>query len=427
MHTKCTLQRVSESHHRPGSCECGGGLNYQLCGKLNRSFGVRAPNAKPKQLAGITVNANQPESRAQPGPFRVLCIDGGGMRGIYAATFLDDLGRRYAKYRGLGGHGLDLGKGFDLLVGTSTGAIVAMALAVGVPPSTVVNFYRRKGPSVFPVKVPTELGMSLLLQLWTRPKHLRAGEAALLAALEEIFGEMTLGELYRSRGIALAVPAVEMTTHHAWIFKTPHLPTSVGRDDDYRLTEVCKATSAAPIFRSLAAVNNPDGTGHRVFADGGLFANSPVMLGLVDALEMTSTGDTIEIYGLGTCPRPPGTAIEPDRVHWGFVAWAFGGRAVALALDAQDDVSWHMARLLSRHVDREIKLIRFPRTPIASSSHHFLDLDETGTSAVNALMMQAHSDVQGTLALCADSGDRDGQLIRTLLMEIPPAAASATE
>lgn len=348
------------------------------------------------------------------------------MRGIYAATFLNELSCHYARHRGLKEHRLDLGKGFDLLVGTSTGAIVAMALAVGVPLSTVVDFYRNKGPSVFPVKVPSKLGIPLLLQLWTRPRHLRTGEASLVAALEEIFGEMTLGELYRNRGIALAVPAVEMTTHHAWIFKTPHLQTSVNRDDDYRLVDICKATSAAPIFRSLAAVDNPNSAGHRVFADGGLFANSPVMLGLVDALSMTSTGDSIEIYGLGTCARPPGTVIEPGRVHWGLGAWAFGGRAVTLALDAQVDVSWNIARLMSRHVDREIDLIRFPGTPIASSSHHLLDLDDTSTVAANALVMQAQSDVQAVLARCGDSEDRNGQLIRTLLMEIPQVGPSAT-
>lgn len=55
----------------------------------------------------------------QEKPYRVLTIDGGGMRGLYSATVLDTLSRRFACQTD--SEQLDIGKGFDLIVGTSTG------------------------------------------------------------------------------------------------------------------------------------------------------------------------------------------------------------------------------------------------------------------------------------------------------------------
>ena len=65
----------------------------------------------------------------EPKLLRVLSIDGGGMRGLYTAAYLSSLVQRYAKTRGE--VSLDIGKGFDLITGTSTGAIIACALALG--------------------------------------------------------------------------------------------------------------------------------------------------------------------------------------------------------------------------------------------------------------------------------------------------------
>jgi patatin-like phospholipase/acyl hydrolase len=72
-------------------------------------------------------------------PFRVLSLDGGGMRGTYTATYLDKIADTFARRRNVGA--LDIGAGFDLIVGTSTGGIIAAALATGVPLSDIVALY----------------------------------------------------------------------------------------------------------------------------------------------------------------------------------------------------------------------------------------------------------------------------------------------
>ena len=71
---------------------------------------------------------------------RVLAIDGGGIKGVFPASFLatveDALGDRVAKY-------------FDLIAGTSTGGIIALALGLGLPASDILEFYENAGPTIF--------------------------------------------------------------------------------------------------------------------------------------------------------------------------------------------------------------------------------------------------------------------------------------
>ena len=355
---------------------------------------------------------------SRPRRLRILSIDGGGMRGLYTASYLESLAQRYTVTRKV--TGLDVGQGFDLIVGTSTGAIIACALAAGVPLGRVVSLYRNFGRQIFPCKVPKRMGASLAWQAYNRPRHLKAGTAALENALRTELGDTTMGSVWKDRSIALAIPAIEMARHHAWVFKTPHLANTKHRDDGYSLADVCLATTAAPVYRSLARIENPDTPGHHVFVDGGLWANNPVLVGLIDALGMTVPGDRIEVFSLGTCPRPEGELIEPDDLDRGFAGWRFGGGIVTLALDAQEFAFDHMVRMIARHVDRDCHIVRFPHGKVPAEIMRYLDLDETSSAAMDALEAQARTDVYETLSRCGDDADTEGQLLHMLLNELPP-------
>lgn len=350
-------------------------------------------------------------------PLRVLSIDGGGMRGLYSAVYLSTLAQYYADRKGP--EQVDIGKGFDLIVGTSTGAILACAMAMGKSLSRIADIYINCGVKIFPCNLPKKLSLRIISQLITRPKYLKLGSAELEKALWAEFGETTIRDIWNSRRIALAIPAVEMSHHRGWVFKTPHLKNSKYRDDKYRLVDVCMAATAAPIYRSLAQIKNPDGLGYRVFVDGGLWANNPVLVALIDALEMSNVDDHIEIYCLGTCTRQEGELIKSDGLNRGLQHWKMGGEVVSLALDAQGYVYDRMAHMLCNHVRRSCKIIRFPSTETPADFMKHLDLDATDSIAMKALVEKAQADVNETLSRCGNPSDSDGQLLNSLLSELP--------
>ena len=72
--------------------------------------------------------------------FHILALDGGGARGIYPAQVLANLEREL---------GVDSKECFDLIVGTSTGAIIGGAAAVGIPMAEIVGLFEVKAPLIF--------------------------------------------------------------------------------------------------------------------------------------------------------------------------------------------------------------------------------------------------------------------------------------
>jgi hypothetical protein len=341
------------------------------------------------------------------------------MRGTYTATYLDRLASSFALRRGVAA--LDVGAGFDLIVGNSTGGIIACSLAEGVPLSTVVELYRGHGRAIFPRPFPLRLGIGLVLDVFLRRRALRRGAAALQAALAVSFGETTFGQLYDRRGIALAITAVALGQHRSHVFKTPHLPESTHRDDDYRLVDLCLATSAAPLYRSLAAIDQPGGDGYDVFADGGLWANNPVLVGLIEAVEMTEPGREIQIFCLGTRPEPAGERVGRDSLDRGFAGWKFGADTMSLLIDAQEFAFDAMARKLARHCNRDCAIVRFPRSQVTAALEPYLALDETRPKAIEALINQARADADIAIRRCEDPADDEGCLIRELFDETPAA------
>ncbi|MGJ5176368.1 patatin-like phospholipase family protein [Bradyrhizobium sp. SZCCHNS3051] len=363
------------------------------------------------------------EHRQTARAFRVLSLDGGGMRGIYTAAFLSRLTDQFARIRGE--TALDLGRGFDLITGTSTGAIVGCALAVGRPMSEVVALYREHGPKIFPHRIAGK--GSAIYRATQGSRFVREGDKALRDALQGVLGAVTMRDVFDGRGISLSIPAVLMSQHRAWVFKKT--PKSGVRDDRYPLVDVCMATSAAPIYRSLAAIDDPNTPGgpQQVFADGGLWANNPIMVGLVDALTIAAPDRTIEIFSLGTCPRPEGDHLDAESAHRSMLDWTLGADVAPLSISAQEFAFDHMARLLANAISncgRSIRRVRFPNKPVPASMMPYLALDDTRPEAMERLIAQAHTDADLTKSSCDDANSEDGRMIRRLMTELPAMPAT---
>jgi predicted acylesterase/phospholipase RssA len=149
------------------------------------------------------------------GPFRALALDGGGFRGLYTATLLEELGRFFA-----GDTAADLGRRFDLITGTSTGGILACGLAVGVSPRRIIELYEKEGPKIFANPLPVQLFGKLG---WVLRNAFKAANRAapLRNGLVEIFGDKTLGKSTPIAALRCAFPASGWWTRNRK-FSKPH-------------------------------------------------------------------------------------------------------------------------------------------------------------------------------------------------------------
>jgi hypothetical protein len=332
------------------------------------------------------------------------------MRGYYSAAYLNELVHLSANR--FDSKNFKLADQFQMIVGTSTGAIIGAGLSVGMSPEQIMSFYSAHGENIFPKQLPSKpLGF-----LWHRRKRLnKLGEAALRKGLIDAFGEITLGEAYKNNKVALVIPAVDATTHRGWVFKTPHNKDSNHRDDNYSLVDVCLATSAAPIYRSLASIKKPGkSTTKDMFVDGGLWANNPVLVALSEALRLAKPDQSIEVFCLGTSPEIAGAALDSSKPHWGLLDWRFGGHALELSLDAQSGVFDYLAKSFCEHLNRPVNIIRFPQRKPSSSQSKLLGLDCARKESLDLMRQLASGAADDTNRLITSHSD-DGRRIAKLL------------
>jgi patatin-like phospholipase/acyl hydrolase len=198
-------------------------------------------------------------------PFRILSIDGGGIRGILPASILTKLEERYLPGKSVGDY-------FDLITGTSTGGIIALALSLGLTARTILDIYMQHGAEVFPAVDFDPLKIRSGLRFIRGLRHHIYDPNKLLRQLEKVLGTTLLGDAKRR----LCIPTFDGFSE-VNIFKTPH-HEDYKRDWREQMVTVAMATAAAPTYFPVYKDRG------RFFADGGVWANNPVMIGLVDAL-----------------------------------------------------------------------------------------------------------------------------------------------
>jgi Patatin-like phospholipase len=198
---------------------------------------------------------------------RILSIDGGGIRGTFPASFLATLENDLDE---------PIGRYFDLIAGTSTGGIIAIALAMGVPARDVLKLYEDLGPGIFDQDHDGISGV--LTKLYRKARWFAWGPKystdRLEAALKDVLGERKIGDAITR----LMVPAWNASTRKVYVYKTAHHDRLT---TDYRdlAVDAALATAAAPTFFREHITGNDVG-----LVDGGLWANNPAGNAVVEAI-----------------------------------------------------------------------------------------------------------------------------------------------
>lgn len=353
-------------------------------------------------------------------PFRVLTLDGGGMRGLYASTLLQNLAQRFNPlYKQ---KQPDIGKDFDLICGTSTGAILACALAAGLPLNKISKLYSLNGLNIFTSPMPKRT-FQLYKWAWFNRNKPAANVIHLKTALTETFGQLTLKQLYDNRGIALCIPAVIAVNHLSKVFKTPHHP-DLTNDWGYSLVDVCLSSSAAPILFPISKVTNPNNLGHyQYFVDGGLWANNPILVGLAEAVKITSANRAIEIISVGTCDTPTGDPNSVKNVNWGVVDWRVGVNILNMSLPAQSCAHVHMARFLAEGysaLGKNVKIVRLPGCEKSPEAYSAIGLDRADSTAIQTLISFAETDADHIHSIIRSGHDSSLSVVKGIFENLQP-------
>ena len=263
-----------------------------------------------------------------PKPFRILSIDGGGIRGIVPALVLADLEAR------TGQRVSDL---FDLVAGTSTGGVLALALTRDdpVPADKLVSLYGREGRSIFSKSFWRRLpGYALMDE--------RYSDKGLVRVLKKYLGESSLAE---------ASPPVLVTSYALerrmpFFFKSAKAKApGTKASHDFPMWQVGRATSAAPTYFEPYKLE-ASGEGYYSLVDGGVFANNPAMCALAEAMgEGVAPSDIVMLsLGTGEHTRP---IPHKDAVNWGLANWAVP--IIGIMMDGvSDTVHYQVSKILGK-------------------------------------------------------------------------------
>jgi patatin-like phospholipase/acyl hydrolase len=238
---------------------------------------------------------------------KVLCIDGGGIRGLIPALVLAEIERRT---------GRRIAQMVDLIAGTSTGGILACGLtrsgADGGPlysAAELAGIYEQEGPKIF--------HRSLLKRIrsvegWVDERY---DDDGLDAALARYLGDASLSGAL----VDVLVTAYEIHDRFAFFFRSARARSDP--EYDFPLVGVARATSAAPSYFEPAEVTDVAGARTYPLIDGGVYAVNPAMCAYADIVAAGQATALELMLSLGTGSHTRAYTLDETR-SWGQLEWA---------------------------------------------------------------------------------------------------------
>lgn len=269
---------------------------------------------------------------------RILSIDGGGILGTFPAAFLASLEASLDQ---------PIGDYFDLIVGTSTGGIIALGLGMGLSASEVLQIYEKDGAKIFGHNsnklVNFALNKTRFIRWLCQRKY---STENLNNILLNYFGGRKLGESkYR-----LVIPAWNPSSRSVYIYKTAHHERLT---TDYKspTIDAALATSAAPTYFQQHLTN--EGVG---LIDGGIWANNPIAVAVTEAIGLLEwSASDLYVLSLGclnqaySIPKAGGIGTLATKL-------------VSLFMSGQSHGAMGMAKLLTGHQYEREAIFRVDHT-----------------------------------------------------------------
>jgi patatin-like phospholipase/acyl hydrolase len=269
---------------------------------------------------------------------RILSIDGGGIRGIIPAVVLAAIEERCGKR---------IAEMFDVIAGTSTGAILTCALARpgadGRPryrADELIDLYTVDGPKIF--------HRSLIKRITSADGLIdeRYDNSALRASLREHLGDTRLKDTLCD----VFATAYALQLRDAFFFRSRRAkghdlpPGGRAEQYDYAMADVALASASAPTYFEPVEVENAADERYALI-DGGVFANNPAMCAYAEWRKQGAAGDLL-LVSLGTGAQTPEQGIDFDDARgWGQIEWA--RPLIDVMFDGiADTVGYEMGQLL---------------------------------------------------------------------------------
>lgn len=292
--------------------------------------------------------------------FKILSIDGGGIKGLYSSTIIEHLESEYGS----------ISDYFDMLCGTSTGGLIALALSLKIPACELSELYIDKGSEIFH-KIPI---LNTIKQVIWGGKY---NDKNLRKYLNEIFGDKTI----KDSNNLLCIPSYSVTDARPWVFKYDHKEGNLSRDNKARYVDVALSTSAAPTYFPLCELKDYD---NKQFIDGGVWANNPAMVGLIEALRYfvgkEKEYDSIQILSISslstTGGKPTGLSRYRSLARWRTDLFDIFGIG-------QNFFTEYFMNSIMEFNDIKVKYVRIPSEEIASQQECLVKMDKATKKSID--------------------------------------------
>ncbi len=299
-------------------------------------------------------------------PITILSIDGGGIRGIIPALVMAEIERRTEK---------PISALFDLVAGSSTGGLLALALAVpgedGAPRYTAEQLpmlYQQHSKLIFS---RTRWDAILSIDNWRVRRYPNTG---ISEALQDVFGDAKLTDVLTD----VMVTSYDIERRMPWFFRS-HRAKQVDQCN-FLLRDVVRATTAAPTFFEPAQLHNHDDPDHPfALIDGSMTSINPALCAYVEAREMYPQAQDFIVVSLGTGNLTQSLPHQEVK-NWGLLNWAKPLSDIMFDASSRT-VDHHIEQLLPRGADNRSRYFRLQKR-IEGVDHRMDDISDASLAMI---------------------------------------------